>query len=114
MGNGTVIAGLIAPGRGGLDPVGAGVRQALASEDFGGVARQRQTLPRGFASGQLAASRRPVQAAVAGRWRRAARARSTSTPTTAPTSAALTAIRVICQPVMSPVTPLKVGCDPAS
>jgi hypothetical protein len=41
MGNATVIAELIAQGRGGLDPAGAGVPAGAGSEDFGGVAARR-------------------------------------------------------------------------
>jgi hypothetical protein len=40
MGNGTVIAGLIAQGRGGRDRLGQ-VCLALASVDFGGVAARQ-------------------------------------------------------------------------
>ena len=67
MGNATVIAELIAQGRGGLDPTAAGVPVGVASEDFGGVAARKWLPPRGPASGVLAASRRPAQAAVSGR-----------------------------------------------
>jgi hypothetical protein len=57
MGSATVIAELIAQGRGGLGPrLGRVCRPALASEDFGG-----------HASGELAVSRLSVQAIVAGR-----------------------------------------------
>jgi hypothetical protein len=57
MGNATVIAELIAQGRGGLGPrLGQVCRSALASEDFGG-----------HAAGEMAASRLSVQAIVAGR-----------------------------------------------
>ena len=42
MGNATVTAEFIAPGRGALSRLGQVCRSALASEDFGGVAaRQR-------------------------------------------------------------------------
>ena len=89
MGNATVIAELIAQGRGGPGPIGAGVPVGLASEGFGGVAARRWLASARPASGELAASRPSVQVVVAGRWPRAARARSRSTPTTAPAIAAL-------------------------
>src|SRR5690349_3153825 len=47
---------------------------------------------------------RPVQAAAVAACRRLARARSASTATVAASRAAATAIRVICQPAMPPVT----------
>jgi len=90
MGNATVIAELIAQGRGGPGPIGAGVPVGLASEGFGGVAARRWLASARPASGELAASRPSVQVVVAGRWPRAARARSRSTPTTAPAIAAPT------------------------
>ena len=109
MGNATVIAELIAQGRGGPGPAGAGVpagagQCGLRWRGRAAVACLRAATP--------PVSWRPG----ADRFRRRSRAGGgglpgpgpASTPTTAPTIAAPTAIRVICQPVMSPVTPLKV------
>jgi len=67
MGSATVIAGLIAQGRGGLDPAGRVCRLALVGEDFGGVAARQRFPAARHAWGELAASRLSVQAIVAGR-----------------------------------------------